>query len=538
MYYEHWGLQKPPFDNVPDPSMYVDCHTSMESAIAETLFGIEEGNECVAVIVGDVGLGKTLSLRMIIDSLDPDKYKIALITNPAMSFIQLLREIIGQLTGKHWTEKKKLDLLETFNKILFETQDEGKRVLIFIDEANAIAPANLESLRLLTNMQQDQGNLFTMILAGQIELARRLEHPKRENFFQRIGTYSRIDKIETPEFLRIYVESRLRLAGGVRKIFTDGAISALWEHSDHGVPRLINKISKLSLKAGETNNLSEITGDVVNQIGERFKKLTRPATAKRRPRKKMEAAMVQERVPETVVDEEVISEGFVGGVSPTPYEEALPEAVTEQEMPSVETDDEVIGHDPERQQEVVSLATAETEEVTAEPIREEAQAEAASEELAEPEIPALETTDEIIGLDSELQEIIPATIAETEESIAEPVHEEGLQETEPAPSDVAPTEELTEMSEKEPVSAEKSPDEEILEEITIGQHRVEIPIPARLIGQARTAAKEQRVKMAGALAAQILQKNPRLVSSHLDDPVHVWGDLRKFILNKLMDQSK
>ena len=69
MYYEYWDLKKPPFDNVPDPTMYADCHASIENAIAETLFAIEEGNECVAVIVGDVGLGKTLSLRIIIDSL-------------------------------------------------------------------------------------------------------------------------------------------------------------------------------------------------------------------------------------------------------------------------------------------------------------------------------------------------------------------------------------------------------------------------------------------------------------------------------------
>lgn len=68
MYYEYWGMQKAPFDNVPDPSMYVESHTSVENAVAETLFAIEEGNECIAVIVGDIGSGKTLSLRLILDS--------------------------------------------------------------------------------------------------------------------------------------------------------------------------------------------------------------------------------------------------------------------------------------------------------------------------------------------------------------------------------------------------------------------------------------------------------------------------------------
>src|SRR4030042_3828695 len=112
MYFEYWQLQKPPFDNVPDPSMYAECHTSMENAIAETLFAIEEGNECLSVIIGDVGLGKTLSLRIIIDSLPPEKYQMALVTNPSISFNQLFNEIIGQLTESPCNEKKKEGLLE------------------------------------------------------------------------------------------------------------------------------------------------------------------------------------------------------------------------------------------------------------------------------------------------------------------------------------------------------------------------------------------------------------------------------------------
>ncbi|MDR4497476.1 MAG: AAA family ATPase [Candidatus Scalindua sp.] len=301
MYYEYWGLNKPPFDNVPDPTMYAECHSSMESTIAETLFAIEEGEDCVAVIVGDVGLGKTTSIRIIIDSLDQEKYKIALITNPSTTFVQILREVIGQLTGEQCEEKKKVDLLEIFNKLLFKTVDEGKKILIFIDEANAISPANLESLRLLTNMQCDQKNLFTMVLAGQMELARRLEHPNRANLFQRIGTYSRIDKIHSEDLVKSYVETRLRLAGGTRNIFTDDAFGYIWMHSEHGIPRLINKLCKLSLKAGETNELNEINGEVVNQVGERFQKISSPCLQKRRPRKRVEEKSIP--VPATKVDD-------------------------------------------------------------------------------------------------------------------------------------------------------------------------------------------------------------------------------------------
>ncbi len=288
MYYEYWGLKKPPFDNVPDPSMYVDCHPSMESALAESLFAIEEGNECLAVIIGDVGLGKTLSLRMIIDNLDQEKYKIALVTNPSISFTQLMQEMIGQLTGSQCLEKRKAVLLERFNKIIFETMDEGKKVVLLIDEANAMPSASLENLRLLTNMQDDQRNLFTMVLAGQMELARRLEHPKRLNLFQRIGTYSRIDKIQSEDLVKAYVEKRIALAGGDRPVFSEDAFPFIWEHSAHGVPRLINKMCKLSLKAGETNGYDRVSGELVHQIGQRFASMTAPVAPKRKSRKKAE----------------------------------------------------------------------------------------------------------------------------------------------------------------------------------------------------------------------------------------------------------
>ncbi|MCX5848223.1 MAG: AAA family ATPase [Deltaproteobacteria bacterium] len=245
MYCDYWNLNKSPFDNVPDSSMYVDCHVSMENVISETIFAIKEGNECFAVIVGEVGLGKTLSLRIIIDSLEPEKYKVALITNPALSFVQLLREIIGQITGKQCEEKNKVDLLEIFNRLLFETNDQGKKIVIVIDESNVLTKSNLDDLRLLTNMQDDERNLFTLILAGQIELAQKLEHPKMANLFQRIGTYGHIEKLPSEEALKTYVETRLKLAGSQRKIFTDDAIPIIWEFSEYGTPRLANKICKL-----------------------------------------------------------------------------------------------------------------------------------------------------------------------------------------------------------------------------------------------------------------------------------------------------
>lgn len=271
MYLEYWGLTKHPFNNVPDPEMYFDMHQSVEQAVSELLFAIDEGDEVLAVVIGPVGAGKTMSLRIVLDTLDHDKYKIAFVTNPDMTFPQLLREIIGQLEGKTCEEKRRDQLLEVFNRLLFETSDTGKRIVIFIDEGNVIKPHNLESLRMLTNMQDDQQNLFTIVLAGQPELGKRLEDPRRANLFQRIGVYCKIQGIDSEATMRDYIEHRLERAGNKgRQIFTNEAYDALWVLSENGIPRIINKIAKLSLKAAETNKLKEVNADVINAIGGRF----------------------------------------------------------------------------------------------------------------------------------------------------------------------------------------------------------------------------------------------------------------------------
>jgi type II secretory pathway predicted ATPase ExeA len=472
MYYGYWGLKKPPFDNVPDPTMYAECHTSMENAIAETLFAIEEGNECVAVIVGDVGLGKTLSLRIIIDSLDHDKYKIAMVTNPDMSFIELLREIVGQLKGKQCEERRKINLLEIFNKILFETIDSGKKVLIFVDEANAMSPANLESLRLLTNMQDDQRNLFTLVLAGQLELARRLEHPKRANLLQRIGTFSRIDKLETEDLIKTYVETRLSLAGGTKTIFADDAYGFLWEYSDNGVPRLINKICKLSLKAGETNQFSRISGEVVRQIGERFRHLAGPAIQKRRPRKRVESKAVEKLIEEEMGTETVDSSVF----SVEPFvDRRQPVEIHEVETVEPEVDAEAVQH------------VSEAVEVQ-EPVAQE------------------------------------APVKETPEAVLEAVM---VAETQKPPAETVVPQETTKILE------ELADKKEIVEELEMLDVKVTINIPYHMVEQGRSSTHEHRLKMAGALAAQVLKKYPELVSASSDDPISVWSDIREFVLDKL-----
>ncbi len=284
MYLDYWGLCKNPFDSVPDPQMYFSAHSTVESTVAELLFAIEEGNECLAVVVGEVGLGKTMSLRVVLNELNPNQYRIAFVTNPDLTFAQLLRELIGQLRGEPCELRGKDALLEEFNRILFETADSGRKVLIFVDEGNALRSSCLEGLRLLTNMQDDTRNLLTIILAGQPKLARMLEDRRRTNLYQRIGVYSHLEPLDSIAQVREYVDHRLSRAGAIREIFDEEAVEAISRHSN-GIPRLINRLCKLSLKAGETNGLRVIGGALVEDIASRFDR-----GARRRYRARQRAA--------------------------------------------------------------------------------------------------------------------------------------------------------------------------------------------------------------------------------------------------------
>ena len=358
MYYEYWGLNSSPFDNVPDPKMFFSMHRSVADAVSELLFAIQEGDECLAVVVGEVGLGKTMTLRAILDRLDPRKYRIAFITNPDVTFNQLLRDVIGQLKGEPCEIKKKDELLELFNRLLFETIDSGSKVLIFIDEGNAFKTANLQSLRLLTNMQEDTRNLFTIILAGQPKLAKMLEDPRQANLFQRIGVYCRLEKMESPDVVRFYIEHRLERAGTTRKIFSDEAVERIHEFSD-GVPRLVNKMCKLCLKAGQTNGLQSIDGEIASAIADRFQKTFGPskkikdkAAKEKRAEEKAEAKLRKEKPRVTRPREEMMAEapGPAAPVQEDQSQEVLEtepalDAATEEVVAPQEVADEVQGEE-------------------------------------------------------------------------------------------------------------------------------------------------------------------------------------------------
>ena len=499
MYCEYWNLHRAPFDNVPDPSMYADCHTSMENVITETIFAIKEANDSFAVIIGDAGLGKTLTVRILIDALEPHRFLVVLITNPGLSFTQLLREIIGQISKTPCDEKNKADLLERFNHLVMETAATGKKIVIFIDEANTISPANLENLRLLTNMQDDRNALFTLVLAGQMELARRLEHPKRANLFQRIGTYGRIDKLHSPDALKKYIETRLKLAGAKRKIFTDECIDVIWEYSDHGIPRLINKICKLCLKNGETAEYRIITPDIVAQVGDRFQKLSDTVYQHRKPRTRPDPGLIDEEIAQLA--------NLMGELQNTPFSTDGPFKQTEEfALPD------------ESQQSVEEIASAITPDEISDISHIENDICKNSEEdpgrSARISAPA-QNQPESFHNDFIHYEAVSAFTAEDVDSAV----------TVSPESHSPPAASLSDRERKDALLDE--------DEIIVAGHIIRLNIPKAILKQVNSLNPDNANKSAGFWAAQVIKSHPELTGASSVDPVHIWNEIKDNILKRI-----
>lgn len=552
MYCEYWNLNKAPFDNVPDPSMYTDCHESMENVIAETIFAIKEANEAFAVIIGAAGSGKTLALRVIIESLETDKFIIVSISNPEISFTQLLKEIITRLTDTPCEENRKALLLDIFRRLLEKTIENGKKVVIFIDEANSLSPANLESLRLLTNIQDDRTNLFTLVLAGQMELAQRLEHPKRANLFQRIGSYGRIDKLSSPEAVKNYIEGRLKLAGTMIKIFSDESIPIIWEFSEHGIPRLINRICKLSLKAGEMNHLDYISADIVSQIVQRFQKLSKSAVQKRRLRNRPESAETsaypgnhEEQEEQEEQEEITVHSTRLNACEPQINEQTADRIIPELEkvpnsflaemiMNKFDADDYPQKISDEKP--IIFISREPDSSLPIEITKENDTADSsAQEKTLRADNPASNEASKYNDATSFIKDLLteaPASVKAGITAESNPDHhDKSVILPEAKVQDIKTHIPLTEPLQK--VAEKTSSQNENDDEMVIAGYTIQLTIPKDILKQVKKFNRESANKSAGFWAAQIIKKNPQLTSSPLADPVYIWNEIKDNILKRI-----
>ena len=262
MYEEFYGLRLRPFTKTPDPK-FLFMSRRHEEALARLQYAVEEKE--LILLTGDVGCGKTTLTRALIDSLG-EKYRIILIINPRLTPAQFLRTVAKRF-DLDIPSCYKDDLLEAIYSKVFEDYKEGITPVIIIDEAQLIpSRETFEEIRLLTNFQLDDTNLLSLILVGQPDLRRRLNHKTYLPLKQRIGLFYHLGPIGEDE-IKGYVEHRLKVGGREENLFTDEALKALHAYSG-GIPRLINSLATSALLSGIGYELRTIERQLVDEAAQ------------------------------------------------------------------------------------------------------------------------------------------------------------------------------------------------------------------------------------------------------------------------------
>jgi len=238
MYLQHFALTESPFGLTPDTSYFMN-RAGYQDALNVLLVALR-GGEGFIKVVGEVGTGKTLLCRKLINTLGGD-FPVAYIHNPYLSPDSLLLAIAQELripmpagTGQH-------ELMDRITKALLGFHAEGRRVVVCLDEAQAMPVETLETLRLLTNLETEKRKLLQVVLFGQPELDRLLEQPSVRQLRQRI-TFSFNLLPMNRVALDAYVQHRLRVAGYAGESLFSGSAMELLHMASRGIPRLINII--------------------------------------------------------------------------------------------------------------------------------------------------------------------------------------------------------------------------------------------------------------------------------------------------------
>jgi len=260
MYCDFFGFSEKPFTITPNPR-FIFLSKNHKEVFAHLLYGIR--NHCGFIeITGEVGTGKTTALRTLLNQLESDSYRLALIFNPSLSARELLRSINAEF-GIDSTAASDADLLDTLNGFLLRENAAGRTVVLVIDEAQNLEPDVLEQIRLLSNLETETDKLIQIILVGQPELGVMLRRSDLRQLSQRITVRYHLQPMDFDDACA-YIRHRLEVAGfRAKELFSPRAVRKIYRFS-RGFPRLINILCDRALLVAYTEDSKVVNGAMVD----------------------------------------------------------------------------------------------------------------------------------------------------------------------------------------------------------------------------------------------------------------------------------
>ncbi|MGO9085584.1 MAG: ExeA family protein [Candidatus Sulfotelmatobacter sp.] len=268
MYKVFYKLKRNPFELTPDPSFLFATRKHNE-ALAALYYGVRRRKGVVA-LTGEVGTGKTLLVRCLLQILTRANVSFAYVFNSRLSPMEFLQYVAGDF-GLPTAGKSKSELLLSLAGYVIARSQKSLTTVLVVDEAHHLSTEVLEEVRLLTNLESTQEKLLQILLIGQPELDEKLDGDNLRQLKQRIALRSHLGPLDLDE-TGGYIYRRLQLAGSVRPevIFPMDTILEIHRHS-RGFPRLINTLCENGLIHAYAKQAQGVTPEIIEEIAQDFR---------------------------------------------------------------------------------------------------------------------------------------------------------------------------------------------------------------------------------------------------------------------------
>ena len=262
MYESYYKLNARPFQLSPDPRFFYGS-TNHKRAMSYLRYGLTQG-EGFIVITGEIGTGKTMLVKTLIEELAQDNVVVAQLVTTQLQEDDTLRMVAASF-GLPYDGLDKATILNNLETFMMSRVRDGKRLLLLVDEAQNLPPRSLEELRLLSNFQLGKKVLLQSFLLGQPEFRNTIQAKGLEQLRQRVKAAYHLAPLNA-EQTRNYIEHRLYAAGWLDDPkFTDAAFASIYKYSG-GVPRRINTFCDRLLLFGMLEEIHEFDSDQIKTV--------------------------------------------------------------------------------------------------------------------------------------------------------------------------------------------------------------------------------------------------------------------------------
>jgi type II secretory pathway predicted ATPase ExeA len=268
MYERFYGFSELPFELTANPK-YLFLSGRQREALSTLQYGLFAAKS-ITLLIGEAGTGKTTLIRAALESERCQHVRCIYLNNPTLRPDDFLRLLALKFELGPEAAESKAILLERLEALLRERREAGETTALVVDEAQSLSFDLLEEIRLLANIETPSAKLLPLVLAGQPELADRLENHDLRQLRQRVTLRCHLDPFDVKE-TAAFIASRISAAGGVpSRIFTKDAVMLIHEHSG-GIPRTISVLCDNALVSGMALESQPVTRTIVSEVCRDFR---------------------------------------------------------------------------------------------------------------------------------------------------------------------------------------------------------------------------------------------------------------------------